>query len=186
MCPTSCIEWIRIRGRDSEADSELSQKIRSRPVGVLKLAALPNDIPVDTISTHALRPGGTTTMFHAGYGLLAVKEWGRWKSSCFHGCLRCDMQTMRHVGKRMAVATGLLDYAQIKHLSTKASTFRSDGKKKSATTKHQSNYPAKSDTTYRDIIDASMVDIRKAVQLWRLVGNPETSTIGGFTPIWKL
>ena len=83
-------------------------------VGVLKLAAIPNGVPVETMSTHSLRAGGATTMFHAGYDLLEVDVWGRWKSSCFHGYLRYDVQTMRHVGKKMAVDTGLLDFTKIK------------------------------------------------------------------------
>ena len=107
MCPTSaCVEWLRIRGWDSESDSKLPHWIRSRLVGVLKFASLSNNMPVGTNSAHSLRSGGTTTIFHAGYCLLDVKERGRWKSSGPHGYLWYDIQTMRHVGKRMAVATG--------------------------------------------------------------------------------
>ena len=115
-------------------------------------------------------------MFHAGYGLLKVKEWGRWESPCFHGYLRYDKQTVRHVGKKMAFATGSSDYT--KPIATDAATFRSGGKKKSATTPPQSNYPEKCNIPSLDISDALMVDIRKAVHLWRLVGNPETTTVG--------
>ena len=78
-------------------------------------------------------------MFHAGYGLLGVKEWGRWKSSCFHGYLRYDMQTMRHVGKKVSVSTGLLDFAKIKPSSTKAVSFRASVKD----TQPQSSLPGK-------------------------------------------
>ena len=125
---SACIEWMRIRGWDSESDSSLFPKIRSRVVGVLKFDALPNGVPVGTMSTHALRAGGTTTMFHAGYGLLEVKEWGRRKSSCFHGYLWYDMHTMRHVGKKMAAATGLLEFTKIKSPRPKVVAFRASGK----------------------------------------------------------
>ena len=81
--------------------------MRLRVDGVLKFAASSNDVPVGNISTHSLRSGGTTTMFHAGYGLLEVKEWGRWGSSCFHGYLWYDMHTMRGVGGSMETSTGL-------------------------------------------------------------------------------
>ena len=36
----------------------------------------PTTSHVESISTHSLRAGGATAMFHAGYGLLEVKEWG--------------------------------------------------------------------------------------------------------------
>ena len=101
LCPPyACIDWMRIRGWGSEADSPLFPKIRSRVVGVIKFAALPNGVHVETMITHSLRDGGATTMFHDVYGLIEVKEWGRWKSPCFHGYLWYDMQTMRNVGKR--------------------------------------------------------------------------------------
>ena len=96
--PPACVDWARTRGCDSESDLPLSPKNRSRVAGVLKSAAISNGVPVGTMSTHSLRAGGETTMFHAGYSLLEVEEWGRWGYSCFHGYLRYDMQTMRHVG----------------------------------------------------------------------------------------
>ena len=49
---------MRIRGRDAESEAPLFSKIRSRIVSVLKFAALSNDIPVETVSTHSLRAGG--------------------------------------------------------------------------------------------------------------------------------
>lgn len=165
-----------MRGWDSESDSKLFHGIRSRLVGVLNFDALSKNAPVGTISAHSLRYGGTTTISHACYCLLEVKECGRWKSSWFHGYLRYDMPTMRHFGKRMAVATGILDYAKIKPVTTKAVAFRSGGKKKKSTeTQPQSNFPAKCNIPSRDISDASMVDIRKSVHLWRLV--PETAAL---------
>ena len=69
-------------------------------VDVLKFEALPNGVSVEAMSTRSLRAGGAAIMFRSGFGLLEVKEWARWKSSCFHGYLRYDMQTMGHVGKR--------------------------------------------------------------------------------------
>ena len=129
LSPSSaCVDWVGTRGWDSESYLPLFPKIRSRVAGVLKLAAISNVVPVGTMSTHSLRDGGATSMFHAGYGLLEVKGWGRWGSSCIHGYLLYDMQTMRHVGKKMSVATGLLDFTKINPSVAKAVTFRESGK----------------------------------------------------------
>ena len=120
------------------------------------------------MSTHSLRAGGATTMFHAGYGLLEVKEWGRWKSSCFHGYLWYDMQTMGHVGKKMAVATGLLEFTQIKPSRPKVVNFRASGKE----SQPQSSLPGKNIIHIEDVSGELLQTIRKAVHLWWLVGNP--------------
>ena len=49
----------------------------------LKLAALPNKIPMDDVSCHSLRSGGATALFHVGVDMGAIQKWGRWNIQCF-------------------------------------------------------------------------------------------------------
>ena len=150
--------------------------IRSCLVGVLKLDALSNGVPVDTVSTHSLRSGGTTTMFHSGYGLLEAKEWGRWKSSRFHVYLRYGMQTMMHVRKKMAVATGLLDFTNLKPSAKKAATFRDTGKQ--STSYHpQPSLPATCTSCARDVFESLRNDIRKSIHCRWLVDSTGKTTM---------
>ena len=165
-----------IRGWESEADSTLFSMIGSRLVGVLKLAALSNGVPVDTVSAHSLRSGGTTAIFHAGYGLLKAKERGRWQSPRFHGYLRYGMQTMRHVGEKMDVAAGLLDFTKSKPDATTSSTFRDEWKKLTSY-HHPSSLPAKCTIPARDVSESPMNDIPKSIHLWWLLGNPDKKSM---------
>ena len=98
-------------------------RMRTRAVGVLKFGDLPNHVPVGRINTHSIRSRGETTMFRDGYGLLEVKERGRWESDFFHGYLRYGAHTMRGVGKRMGVSTGLFGLAKLQHRQTRAASF---------------------------------------------------------------
>ena len=84
----------------AESDSFPFPQIRPRLVVVLKSDARPNGVPLETMSARARRSGGTKTVFHAGFGLLEVEEWGRWKSSSFHEYLLYDMQSTRRAGER--------------------------------------------------------------------------------------
>ena len=135
-----------------------------------------NDIPVETMRTHSLRNGGKTAMFRECYGFLEVKEWVRWKPPSFHGHLWYDMQTTRHVGGKMAVSTGLLDFTTIKPSDTRVLTFRAAWKN-SVTPQPQSSLPAKCTIPARDISNNLTNDIRKAIHLWRLVDNPDKTEI---------
>ena len=113
-------------------------------------------------------------MFHAGYGLLEVKEWGRWKSSCFHGYLWYDMHTMRGVGENMAIATGLFGFTKMKPTVPKAATFRIGGKKKKdGSTQPQSSFPDTRNLPPVEITELLAQDIRSAVHLWQLLDSPE-------------
>ena len=77
LCPTTAsISWFRLRGWGSESGRFVFPKMRPVLYGVLKFDALSNNVPVESISTHSLRAGGTTAMFRACYGLLEVEEWG--------------------------------------------------------------------------------------------------------------
>ena len=175
---TAVINWMRLRGWDIESDGFLFKNMRLRIAGILKFAALSNDVPVEGISTHSLRSGGTTTMFRAGYGLLEVKEWGRWKSSCFHGYLRYDMHAMRGVGKIMATEKGLFEFAKMKPTLPKAVTFRSGGKKKkkdSIHTQSQSPHPDTMNLPPVEITELLSKDIASSVHLWYMIDNPEHS-----------
>ena len=74
-----------------------SHRMRTRMGGVLKFDALPNHVRVGCISTHPIRDEGETTMSHDAYGLLEVKEWGRWGSACFRWYFRYDVHTVKGV-----------------------------------------------------------------------------------------
>lgn len=172
---TSATNWFRVRGWGIESDRFLFPKMRLRGSRVLKFPALSNDVPVECISTHSLRAGGTTTMSHACYGLLEVEEWGRWKSSCCHGYLWYDMHTMRGVGKDMAVATGLFEFTKLKPSQTKTATFRSGGKKKKDATQSQSSFPDTRNIPPQEITEALSKDITQSANLWYLLDNPTHS-----------
>ena len=79
-------------------------------LGMLKLEALANGIPEGELIPHSFRSGGTTSMFHSGFGLFGVKEWGRLRPASFQGYLRYDIGAMRFDGAKMAIATGLVKY----------------------------------------------------------------------------
>ena len=125
------------------------------------------------INEHALSARwGAAAMFRACYGLLVVKEMGRWKSSCLHGYLRYDVQTMRHFGGKMAVATGLLGYTKIKSSATRVVTFRASGKKH-VSPQPQLSLPSKCAIPVRDVSGNLTNDVRKSIHLRRLIDNPE-------------
>ena len=83
---------------------------------------------------------------------------------------------MRHVGKKMAVSTGLIDFTKIKPSATRVATFRAAGKK-SIKSQPQASLPAKCTMPNRDISDSLMNDIRKAIHLRWLVDNPDKTDI---------
>ena len=136
-------------------------------VGVLKFAALSNGVPVETMSTHSLRAGGTATMLHAGYGLLEVKGWGRWESSRFHGYLWYDMQTMRHVGKRWLWRLGCWSLQKSNLRGVKLLHSEHPGRIRNLSLVYLGNI-----THSKDVSEELLQTIRKAVRLWRLVDNP--------------
>ena len=75
---------------------------------------------------------------------------------------------MRHVGKKMAVATGLLGFTKIKPSRPKVVDFRAYGKESPP----QSSLHAKNIIHIKDVSEELLHTIRKAAQLWWLVDNP--------------
>jgi hypothetical protein len=74
----------------------------------LRSAAMRTGIPVDAISSHSLRAGGATAMWHAGFSAHEIQRRGRWRSDCFKRYIWEGRERARNVATRMLEASASL------------------------------------------------------------------------------
>ena len=72
------------------------------------LAGLAAGLGRDEISSHSLRIGGATAMYHTTGDLAKVKRYGRWSSDTFHDYLWESREPAKGMAKAMAADTSSL------------------------------------------------------------------------------
>ena len=77
-------QWmLRCDWGPSEECEVSPPNIRNLVESLLKFDVLSNNIPMAEISTHSLRSGGATNLFHFGVDMGTIQKWGGWNSQCF-------------------------------------------------------------------------------------------------------
>ena len=112
LCPVAAWEEYeqhypeRLHG--SERHLPIFRFADGRPVSrehiqrLLRLAAHACSVAPENISSHSLRSGGATAMFHVRRDLEVVKRYGRWVSDAFHAYLWESASQTRGLAAKMA------------------------------------------------------------------------------------
>ena len=75
---------------------------REQLQAALQRAAAAEGLPPRRYKSHSLRIGGASALWHTLGDAEAVKRWGRWSSSAFHGYLYDSAEQSRGVAAAMA------------------------------------------------------------------------------------
>ena len=85
LCPVrACSRWlIRSDWGPQSGDLVFPPNVRRSVGSLLKYADVSNNIPMADISTHSLRSGGSTALYHVGVDMGTIQKWGRRNIQCF-------------------------------------------------------------------------------------------------------
>ena len=113
VCPVAALELLREHAPERFAEGAegrrplfrwSSGKVvkREQLQAALQRAAAAEGLPPRRFKSHSLRIGGASALWHALGDAEAVKRWGRWSSSAFHGYLYDSEEQSRGVAAAMA------------------------------------------------------------------------------------
>ena len=121
LCPVEAFELLRAFAPERFRAGPESEKplLRWRSGRVLKRedaqaalqrAAEAEGLPAARFKTHSLRIGGASALWHACGEVEAVKRWGRWSSTAFHGYLWDAAEQSKGISAAMAADNATLHH----------------------------------------------------------------------------